>query len=252
MSLGSQEQQTPPVFLTPTLPEQMTPPVLDLTPSVSSGPSRSVSPRMMSVGSAVANEPDQAPESISPAISNEPKCRYCLHIFSDHNHLNQHLNRGRCTFAYRPGTHIDSEYKILRRPVNYTQTQVILQQLPRVDRIRMCQLNSWVMPGLWPLVFPGNLRQSGEIPPILQEMTASNNSTEILIDLLRSENEVQLPKQIILIDTARNIKSVLPTRVLTPGSRFVTTVSGDSITVSLGNIYRKYQWFSQKLIFLFQ
>ena len=232
------QQQTPQLFLTPTPPVQSTQSPLNAqTQSSSIGPSRSVSPRMMSVGS------DQTSPDVPPTPTQQSnqgsafpanQCRFCLYVFSDNYNANRHMNEERCVFRYRPERDIDSQYQILRRPENHIQTLAILQQLPQTDRVRMCQLNSWAIPGVWPIVFPGHFRQGGETSPILREMTASNDSTQILRDLLRNENQVHLPKQIILIDAARNIKSVLPTRVLTPGSEFVTTVSGDSITVSLG------------------
>ena len=103
----------------------------------------------------------------------------------------------------------------------------------------MCQLNNWAIPKLWPLVFPGQLRQRGQsgegrIPPILQEMTAGNKSTDILRELLRCSHQVSLPKQIILKDDSANIESRIQTDILTPGNSFITRISGDHIIVSSG------------------
>ena len=103
----------------------------------------------------------------------------------------------------------------------------------------MCRLNSWAIPGLWPLVFPGRLRRGHQIPIILTEMTAAGASLNILRSLLRIDAEVALPKQIIIIDEASHIKSVLPTQVLTPGVSFVTNIVGDQLMVSLGKLYNK-------------
>ena len=97
----------------------------------------------------------------------------------------------------------------------------------------MCRENQWAMPGIWPIVFPG---PGSRQPPILSEMTAARESTSILRALLRVESTVHLPKQIILLDEANDIKSVLVTRLLTPGTAFASQLIGDEINVSL----RKY------------
>ena len=83
-------------------------------------------------------------------------------------------------------------------------------------------------------MFPHNVRP---IPPILGEMSASRESTNILRGLLRAEPEVSLPQKVILVDTDQHIQSVLPSRFLTPGTAFVTRTRGDDIIVSPGIEY---------------
>ena len=68
-------------------------------------------------------------------------------------------------------------------------------------------------------------------------MTAAGESLNILRSLLRNHPQWIFPKQIILIDEACNIKSVLPTEMLTPGASFVTEIVGDQLLVSSGKIY---------------
>ena len=172
--------------------------------------------------------------SVSPSQPNSPgdtKCRYCLLTLSNRYHLNRHIRN--CLFKFDPSVHNISDYCVLTRPRNYEQTSRILQQLTLSDRIKMCRLNKWAIPNIWPLVFPHNVRP---IPPILGEMTASRESTNILRGLLRAEPEVPLPRKVILVDTDQHIQSVLPSRYLTPGTTFVTRSRADDIIVSPGII----------------
>ena len=193
-------------------------------------------PQAASVSPLVRNIQLGSPSPQSPA---NRTCRYCLHDFSANRELNRHIQHGRCRFLYDPSTHNLNDYCVLRRPPNYNRVLAILSKLTLPDQIEMCQLNNWSIPKLWPLVFPGQLRQSGRagesrIPPILREMTAGNKSTDILRQLLRCSPQVSLPRQIILIDESANIQSVLPTGVLTPNNSFITRISGDHIMVSSG------------------
>ena len=149
---------------------------------VSRGPTQ---PRAASVSPLVRNIQQRSPQT--PA---NRTCRYCLHEFSTVPELNRHIHHGRCRFQYDPAIHNLNEYCILRRPANYNRQLEILSKLTLPDQIEMCQLNNWAIPKLWPLVFPGQLRQRGRsgesrIPPILEEMTAGRKSTDILRELLR-------------------------------------------------------------------
>ena len=197
-------------------------------------------PRAASVSTLVRNVQEGSPQSLDAL-----HCSYCLHEFSNRRELNRHIQHGRCRFQYNESLHNLDDYCVLRRPPNYNSTYAILSKLSLPDRIKMCQLNNWAMPKLWPLVFPGQIRQrnrSGEsqIPQILIEMTAGKNSTMILRELLRYENEVSLPKQVILKDDIAGIQSVLPTAVLTPGTAFISRISGDTIIASTGKHQLKY------------
>ena len=130
---------------------------------------------------------------------------------------------------FNPSIHNVSDYHVLRRPSNYQITRQILQQLSKCDQVRLCRENNWAVPGIWLLVFSGRSR----FPPILLEMTAAHETTNILRELLRQERTVSLPKQIIVTDEAHDIQSVLKTRLLTPGTAFVSQERDNQIIVSL-------------------
>lgn len=240
-SSGASSLPPPNIFLTP-------------SPGLRTRSTRSTAASASPVGRNVRPRLSTRSASVAPAVpsrqqfaraSNDPnnrKCKYCLREFSCHAELNRHLRQNRCIFEFRPSDHNMANFCVLRRPPNYNQTAAILSQLTITDKIRLCRLNSWAIPGLWPLVFPGNLRQRRQTPLILTEMTAGGESTNILRSLLRSEAQVELPKQIILIDEASNIKSVLPTPVLTPGTAFVSRIAGDKLLVSSGNEFFLYQY----------
>ena len=230
-------------------------PTLFVTPSPATRPlSTSVSPASRNM------RPRPPSRSPSPALiggqrrpraSNDPgnrKCHFCLHEYSSHAELNRHLRDRRCLFEFRPD-HVLANFSVLRRPPNYSQTSDILSQLTISDKIKMCRLNNWAIPKVWPLVFPGQIRRGSVLPLILTEMTAARESVNILRELLRTEPQISLPKQIIIIDEAENIQSVLPTRVLTPGTAFLSRISGDHILVSSGTTFRLLHINSNSSIF---
>ncbi len=167
----------------------------------------------------------------SPGSPGDFRCPYCLLVLAGRYQLNRHVLT--CQFRFDPSIHNIRDYCVLTRPPNYAQTSLILRQLTLADKIKMCRLNKWAIPNLWPLVFPRNLRP---IPPIISEMTASKESTNILRGLLRTESEVSLPRKILLVDTEQHIQSVLPPRYLTPGTIFLTRTTADNIIVSPGII----------------
>ena len=223
-------------------------PTLFLTPSPGSQTSRRSAASASPVGRNVRPRASSRSASVTPGLPsghhssrspNDPgnrTCKFCLREYYSHAEMNRHLRLNRCIFQYRPENHNMADYCVLKRPPNYNQTAAILSQLTISDKIQMCRLNSWAIPGLWPLVFPGqHLRQRGQTPIILAEMTASRESTIILRSLLRTDPQVVLPKQIIVKDEESDILSVLPTEVLTPGSSFETRIAGDQLLVSSGN-----------------
>ena len=141
----------------------------------------------------------------------------------------RHIREDRCPYIFNSSLHNLRDYTVLRRPQNYQTTRQILEQLSVKDQVQMCKQFNWALPGIWPLVFPGQSR----FPPILAEMTAARESTNILRALLRQDRTVSLPKQIIVIDEAHNIQSVLKTRLITPGTAFVSQARGNEIIISL-------------------
>ena len=241
MSLGSVSVSPP--LVTQSLPGSMSPasipsdvssqgPALFLTPT-NIIPRRR--PRPASSSPITRTQQQSLPAraaSVSPSPQHSPgdsRCRYCLLTFPHRYNHNRHILY--CPFKFDPSVDNIRDYCILTRPHNYEQTARILQQLTLVDKIKMCRLNRWAIPNIWPLVFPHNVRP---IPPILSEMTASRESSNILRGLLRAEAEVTLHKKVILIDAEQNIQSVLPTQYLTPGTAFVTRSTAEEIIVSPG------------------
>ena len=194
-------------------------------------PSPSPSPGPSSTGSSNHSSPSLSP---SPGPSSGTKCRYCLYDFSTPRLLSRHLREKRCPYVFTELEHNITEYCVLRRPENYQVTKQILEQLEIPQRVQMCRINNWSMPGVWPIVFPGRSGRGGH-PPILAEMTAFDESTTILQTLIREDSTVQLPRQVIVVDQANDIQSVMPAQVLTPGSAFSCQVVGDQIRVSSGN-----------------
>ena len=190
--------------------------------------------------------PPQPPGSPWTPGPRERKCRYCLYEFSSPYLLNRHIREDRCPYIFNPTIHNLVDYTVLRRPLNYQITRQILEQLSFIDQVRMCRQNDWAVPGIWPLVFPGMRR----CPPILTEMTAARDSTNILRALLRQDRTVNLPSQIIVIDDAHDIQSVLKTSLLTPGTAFVSQERGNQIIVSLRKFKTIISYFRIIIIFL--
>ena len=190
--------------------------------------------------------PPQPPGSPWTPGPRERKCRYCLYEFASPYLLNRHIREDRCPYIFNPTLHNLSDYTVLRRPLNYQITRQILEQLNFIDQVRMCRQNDWAVPGIWPLVFPGMRR----CPPILTEMTAARESTNILRALLRQDRTVNLPRQIIVRDDAHDIQSVLKTRLLTPGTAFVSQERGNQIIVSLRKFNTIISYFRIIIIFL--
>ena len=254
---GSQSQSVSPGVMSAASTESMgsgttPPPRLFLTPSpglhtarrsaASASPlGRDVRPRISSRSASVAPAMPTGRAGRAPNDPGNRKCKYCLWEFYSHAEMNRHLRQNRCIFQFRPSDHNMADYCVLRRPPNYNQTAAILSQLTIADRVKMCRLNCWAMPGLWPLVFPGTHRQRFQTPRIINEMTAAGESTNILRSLLRTEARVELPKQIVVIDEESNIQSILPSEVLRPGSSFETRIVGDQIMVTPGkkSFYRE-------------
>ena len=167
----------------------------------------------------------------SPASQSNPlKCKFCLMIFARPSNVRDH----RCPFMCNDDTNV-GDYTVLKKPENCQEIASILNQLTLGDQVRMCRLNSWAIPLLWPLVFPGS--SVARYTPILLEMTAARRSVSTLHHLLRNNNNIKLPKKVILVDDSQNIKSVLSTVLLTPPVTFLSTVSSDHIMVTSGKCY---------------
>ena len=223
VSAPSDDSSTAPaIFLTPTNPQ---PRRRNSSRASSASPMTRAHPVLPARSSSVSPNQQHSP--------GELRCRYCLLTFTNRYYLNRHSLH--CQFTFDPSVNNRSDYCVLTRPPNHEQTAQILQQLTLSNKINICKLNRWAIPNIWPLVFPRNLRP---IPPILNEMTAFRESTHILRGLLQSEQEVTLPGKVLLIDEARGIQSVLPSRYLTPGTAFVSRSTAEEIIVSPGIMIR--------------
>ena len=99
--------------------------------------------------------------------------------------------------------------------------------------MKLCILNNWCLPEFYPFCFPHQIRsgRTGTIP-LLQTMTASKHSANLLKKLLEVDKKVELPKYLLLRDEGSGLSAMLPPRVLVPSSDFVFTETSDSFIVT--------------------
>ena len=126
---------------------------------------------------------------------------------------------------------------VLTPPKNREQSNLILNTLPLVERLKLCMLQGWCVPGLYPLCFFSSIRmgRSG-IPDIFSSYSALGHSqaTQVLRDFLRVESRIILPKNIILLDEDRQIRLYLGPTILRPNPGIFTVTENDSsFTVTL-------------------
>ena len=96
----------------------------------------------------------------------------------------------------------------------------------------MCRLQNWCLPHYYPFCFPHKFR-SGRLglPPVLEKMTASKLSSELLKQMVDMYGEFELPKYIILKDGVGNNMTYLSPNVLSPTSEFTFTELSESFLV---------------------
>ena len=129
------------------------------------------------------------------------------------------MKQHHCTFHYNPQTCKDNNINVtvLKPPRNMKQTRDILQQLCQEDIVKLCILQNWCIPGIYPFCFPHQIRSSilGSVP-LLETYTASNNSTNLLNKMLLLETEIELPKHVVIQDEDAGVTGYLSVNVLTP------------------------------------
>ena len=115
------------------------------------------------------------------------------------------------------------------------KTLPILMMLPDVELVKLCQAQSWWIPQLYPIVFPGNMRmgQAG-MPPIFKECTADKRSKRLLIHLIELEGRAQLPRNVVIVHEDGS-RSFIPEAMLTPLPQFNTEVLPENFSVSVGD-----------------
>ena len=143
------------------------------------------------------------------------KCLTCLINFKNNKYLKKH----RCKFGldtlYCRANNISPV--VLTPPKNSEETLLILSQLCKEDVVKMCILQGWFLPGVYPFCFPNQIRsgQNGNVP-LLALHTASDNSKKLLKKMTEMEDEVKLPKHIIIRDIEAGLNAFLSFNVLTP------------------------------------
>ena len=175
-------------------------------------PSPTLTPNTSDISS---SETDSETSVVSDSVS--LICSSCLVHFKSRRCMKQH----RCIFHYNPGTCKKNNINIvaLKPPRNIKETRNILQQICQEDLVKLCMLQDWCIPGIYPFVFPHNIR-SGSIGPVplLESHTASNKSTNLLNKMLQIEPEIKLPKHIVVQDEEAGVTAYLTANVLTPAT----------------------------------
>ena len=172
-------------------------------------------------------------ESSCQSETETSQCPSCLVTFKNKKSLKyQH----KCSFRYDPLFCRENNIipEVLTPPNNSQQTLSILSQLCKEDLVKLCILQGWCIPSVYPFVFPRQLRSGrhGTIP-LLSSHTASSDSTNLLKKMVAMDDEVKLPKNIVLKKKEGEFTAFLPIDVLTPPSDFFSiTETSDNFIVS--------------------
>ena len=195
-------------FLTPDRPRKRLRPSLPESPiSPIASPTVSLTPNSSDISS---TESDSSQDN-----TDVNECSSCLTIFQHRRDLKRH----NCRFLYN-----DIYCKqhgivpvILNLPPNSKETGDILSQLCQEDIVRLCTLQGWCLPSIYPFCFLQQHRSGrhGTVP-LLESLTASNESVQLLKKMIKISTEVKLPKNIILKDRSRNVTAFLDSSILTP------------------------------------
>ena len=100
------------------------------------------------------------------------RCKSCFIEFGTKKSFKQH----NCNFRFDDQFFLRSNIVpvILKRPKNWKETLAIIGQLSLEDQVKLCRLQHWCLPSLYPFVFPHQLRagkQGGKVP-VIESMTA--------------------------------------------------------------------------------
>ena len=148
-------------------------------------------------------------------------CPFCQFYFQNAHSYTKH----KCKF--KPEENILNQEAnfspvVLTKHKTWKESKKILSGLCSEDQVNLCILNNWAIPGLYPFVFPGQVRSGPRgIAPVFDNMTASTKSPLLLRKLVNLEKSVKLPKYIIVKDENTGISSFFSSSVLLPGASFV-------------------------------
>ena len=163
------------------------------------------------------------------SLDDDRKCTHCLVNFTSRRGLERH----NCMFEPNDNVLSTLSYVELKRPINWRKTQAIIKQLCSEDQVRLCIINNWCLPSIYPFCFPYNYRSGrfGNIP-ILKEMTALTSSTELLHKMTKSNEKVSLPKRILVKDEESGTTAYFPEKILKPSRKFDYNETEDSYIVT--------------------
>jgi hypothetical protein len=179
------------------------------------------------------------PRSLFAVPESQPRsltCPYCQFIFHTIRSFNKHM----CKF--KPDENISSLWAnftpvTLIKTKTWKESKKIISGLCIEDQVKLCMLNNWAVPGLYPFVFPRQVRLGRKgVAPLFYNMTASTKSPLLLRKLVNMEKSLKLPKYIIVKDENSGISSFLSPAVLSPGESFdVDEVDNSYVLVKSAN-----------------
>ena len=227
---------TQPLFLTPERPSKKrrvtpassTSSLLDSPISPLASPTMTITP----VPSDTSTETESDTTDHSESENDKNECHSCLFSFRNRRDLKRH----HCNFHYDP-IYCRQNYitpVFLSPPKKVEETRNLLSQLCVEDQVKLCRLQGWCLPSIFPLCFSYTQRsgRQGEIP-LLSSLTAASESVNILKKMVKLEGEVMLPKNIVIKDKERGITAHLSVEILTPPSRlFNVTETSTHFAVS--------------------
>ena len=126
---------------------------------------------------------------------------------------------------------------ILKPPKNREQTRLILNSLPLVERVKLCMLQGWCEPNVYPYCFFSSWRVGIHgVPDIFSSYGASGHpqTTQLLREYLLVESQIVYPKHIVIIDEEMQRRFYLGPDVLRPNQgNFVVTETLTRFEVTL-------------------
>ena len=159
------------------------------------------------------------------------QCPFCLVTFAKEKSKYYHDCHFRPDYNFFDKHHITPV--VLTRPQNWKQTTRILSQLCKEDVVEMCRLHNWCLPFYYPFCFPHQVRAGsvGSVP-LLDTMTASKASSDLLKSMVELHGELKVPKYIILKDEESGRVAFLPSSILAPTTEFTFTELSDFFVVT--------------------
>ena len=126
---------------------------------------------------------------------------------------------------------------ILKPPKERVSSRRILNSLHLVEKVKLCQLQGWCEPNTYPFCFFGQMRIGTQgIPQVISSLTACRHpeATDVLRQYLSVEQNIVLPKHVILLDEEMGTRLYLGPNCLRPSQAvFSFTEDDSSFTVSL-------------------